>query len=38
MYLLTVLNALLMSSATVIVRSSGLILVEACCDGVVYVV
>ena len=40
--MLTVPNALLMSSATVIVRSDGLfwwiVLVEACCDGVVYVV
>ena len=36
--MLTVLNALLMSSATVIIRSGGLFLVEACCDGVIYVV
>ena len=35
--MLTVSNALLMSSATVIVRSDGFVLVEACCDGVVYV-
>ena len=34
----TVSKPFLMSSATVIVRSSGLFLVEACCDGVVYVV
>ena len=33
----TVSNALLMSSATVIV-SYGVFLVEACCDGVGYVV
>ena len=36
--MLPVSNDLLMSSATVIVRSGGLFLVEACCDGVVYVV
>ena len=35
--MLTVSNALLMSSATVIVRSV-FFLVEAFCDGVVYVV
>ena len=35
--MLTVSNDLLMSSATVIVRSSEA-LVEACCDGVVYFV
>ena len=36
--MLTVSNALLMSSASVVVRSGGLFLVEACCDRVVYVV
>ena len=29
---------LTVSNATVIVRSDGFVLVEACCDGVVYVV
>ena len=37
--MLTALKALLMSCATVIVRSGGLFwLLKACCDGVVYVV
>ena len=34
----TVSNALIMSSATVIVRSGGLFWLKTCCDGVVYVV
>ena len=38
--MLTVSNALLMSSATVIVRFGVfvIVLIEACCDGVIYVV
>ena len=36
--MLTASNTLLMSSATVIVRSGVFVLVESCCDGVVYVV
>ena len=36
--MLTVSNALLMSTATAGVRSGGLFLVKACCDGVLYVV